>query len=562
MIYRGRNRSSRNNIKGPNSALTQFLQEEGISAETIRKRWLKQQEDKEKEDVNKEVDTKGENSQTESDENPNPVSLNVSDEEDVNESTPSSIMDRVLQVAQDSDEEEYESLELTPVPLEVSGKKENEVSKRKRTTEVLKTRQRKKKRAAKLLDRSTTNIMSLQNLCIMKISDNIKEWQRGSDSSSSTLPFSRLREVFGGISNDNLVRLAKALSKNRALDDQTLQLFLKTDIKDITFHDCSKISFEGYKTLAIFSPHLTKLSLQMCGQLNNEALLYIAEKLPALTSLSVDGPFLINEATWDAFFICMKGRLREFHISNTHRFSDASLSSLLRNCGSSLNSLGLSRMDSVSNYSLIPQYLTNSQFNTLSIQYPFNEEDVTDEVVINILGQVGKSLTSLVLDGCLELTDSVIINGMCAFLSGDNDVSGLKKLSLEDLEEITDDSLVYLFSKISFPNLERCSLKRCLQLSDMAVIELLLNSANKSLKSLNLNSLKNLTKEAFLSLSCPNLEYLDISFVRCINDKIIETIGKQNLNLKLVDVFGDNLITEKAEVINNLTLVGRQCDSI
>lgn len=45
-MYRSRNRNRQggpNSIKGPSSALTQFLKEEGISAEAIRNRWLQRQ---------------------------------------------------------------------------------------------------------------------------------------------------------------------------------------------------------------------------------------------------------------------------------------------------------------------------------------------------------------------------------------------------------------------------------------------------------------------------------------------------------------------------------------
>ena len=91
----------------------------------------------------------------------------------------------------------------------------------------------------------------------------------------------------------------------------------------------------------------------------------------------------------------MKGRLREFSVSNTHRFTDKSLESLLRNCHETLVSLELSRLDSFSNYYIIPQYLTNKQFHTIAIDYPFNEEDVKDEVLFNSLTQVGPSLKKI-----------------------------------------------------------------------------------------------------------------------------------------------------------------------
>ena len=259
----------------------------------------------------------------------------------------------------------------------------------------------------------------------------------------------------------------------------------------------------------------------------------------------------------------MSGRLREFNISNTHRITDDNLTTLLSTSQNVLESLGLSRLDSISNYAVIPQYLQCPTFHTLRIEYPYNEEDVTDEVVINILGQVGHSLKTLSLDGCLELTDSFVINGIGGFLSGNNNVNTLlENLSLGELDQLTSDSLTYVLSQISFPCLKSFSIRRCVQLEDAVVQELLLNSAKNSLMNINLNSAKKLTDQAFTLIECPNLEYMDLAFVRCVDNKIIELLGKQNPKLKLLDVFGDNRITDTVQLREGLTMVGLQSDSI
>lgn len=553
-MYRSRNRPSRagqDGVKGPSSALTQFLRDQGISAQAIKERWEQQQEKSESDLIEEQV-------KAEPDQNDDNKLLSGNDSsstETDDEITATPFDRRMKALANDSDEEEYES---SDIPVTRKGQPKDRSTDEKRKKQVLQSRRKKRKRAADLLDRRFDRITSLQDLCISKISENISKLQKNRDEQGDTV-FVHIRKVLGGISTDNLKNLAKTLSKNRALNDHTLQLFLKTDLKSLTFHDCSKLSFEGYKALAIFSPHLTELSLQMCGQLNNESLLYISEKLTNLTSIHLDGPFLINESTWDTFFCNMKGRLRGFHVSNTHRFTDNSLGSLLRNCGQGLLSLGLARLDSVSNYSLLPQYINNNEFHTLAIEYPFNEEDVNDEVVINILGQIGQSLRSLVLNGCLELTDSMVINGLTAFLGGNN---ALETLELEGLTSLTTDSLVYFFSGVSLPCLKRCSLKRCHQIGDMATIELLLNSAKDSLQFLGLNSLNQLTKETFSIMSCPNLSHLDVSFVRCVDDFLVEKIGKQNPKLQLMEVFGDNLITSNAKISRGLTITGRESDTI
>lgn len=569
-MYRSRNKNKTNGIKGPNSALTQFLQEEGISAEAIKQRWndnYHKRKDKEgKEDTSlEEIDLDVEPKKgTPVDDIKAEESISSSSGEETETDDEAVAKRGRSQINHDSDEEEYdESSPQIETPLKSPDASKLSALKKAKNRKLLENRRKRKKRAEDLLDRREAAFPTLQDICLEKITENIISWENDSIATNNNPLFAKLRDTLGGISNANLDSLAKALSKNRALNDSTLQLFLKTDLKSLTFHDCSKISYEGYKILVIFSPHLESLTLNMCGQLNNEALLYIAEKLPNLKSLTVDGPFLINEQTWNEFFKIMSGRLKEFNISNTHRITDNNLTTLLSTSQNVLECLGLSRLDSISNYSIIPQYLQCPTFHTLRIEYPYNEEDVTDEVIIIILGQVGHSLKTLSLDGCLELTDSFVINGIGGFLSGNNNVNTLlESLSLGELDQLTSDSLTYVFSQISFPCLKTFSIRRCLQLEDAVVQELLLNSAKNSLVNINLNSAKKLTDQAFTLIECPNLEYMDLGFVRCVDNKIIELLGKQNPKLKLLDVFGDNRITDTVQLRDGLTMVGLQSDSI
>lgn len=577
-MYRSRNRNRTSGIKGPNSALTQFLQEEGISAEAIKQRWKDRFHRKEVQEQQSEnsVDDKAQIEKNKLDEEQiedldsnnysRSSSSSAEEEEEEETETDNESVNRTKRsnFDEDSDEEEYdESSSKVQILSKSSNKLQDGNLKRIKNKKILENRRKRKKRAEILLDRKEKTLPSLQELCLNKITENIISWEKTSSMAKDNSLFTQLRENLGGISNENLDSLAKALSKNRALDDTTLQLFLKTDLKSLAFHDCSKISYEGYKTLAIFSPHLESLTLNMCGQLNNEALMYLAEKLTKLKSLKLDGPFLINEETWDKFFKAMSGRLKEFHVSNTHRITDRNLLTLLNTSQSVLESLGLSRLDSISNYAMIPQYLQCTSFHTLHIQYPYNEEDVTDEVIINILGQVGHTLKNLSLDGCLELTDSFVINGMGAYLSGNNNVNTvLETLSLAELDQLSTDSLVYFLSQISLPSLKSFSISRCIQLEDPVIQELLLNSAKNSLVTLDLNSLKLLTDQAFTLMKCPNLEYIDLGFVRCVSDEVIELLGKQNPKLKLLEVFGDNKITDRVKLRKGLTLIGLQSDII
>ncbi|SCV02060.1 LANO_0F14906g1_1 [Lachancea nothofagi CBS 11611] len=593
-MYRGSNRAKsgqgeNSEVRGPNSALTQFLKEQGINAESIRQKWLKSREKETKEvstDVKEEEEdedvssskyfTKGRrraisDSSEENDEDDE----DDDEEEDNNNADGNSLQtrrsvprsdDRLKRFAiaeEDSDEEEYDegmssrTISETPVPAISQEQLELNLKKSK---QQLMQRRRKKKRAAELLDRKIRRISTLQDVCISQISANISKLQQNTNSADDTI-HSKIRETLGGISTQNMNKLARTLSKNRALNDHTLQLFLKTELRSLAFHDCSKLSYEGYKMLAIFAPHLSELSLQMCGQLNNEALLYIAEKLPNLDSLYLDGPFLINEYTWDIFFTRMGGRLKAFHVSNTHRFTNDSLRSLLEHCGNNLVSLRLSRLDDLTDYSIMPQYLKCPNFENLGLEHPAKEEYITDDILVATLKNIGSTLKHLSLNGCLAVTDTTIINLKDA-LSADAGTSVLESLELEELDQITSDGIVFLFSEVSMPNLKVCSFRRCLQLDDMAITEFFLNKAGKSIMTLSLNSLKALKGDCFDAMECPELKKLDIGFLGCANDVLIKKLGEQNAKLEILEVFGDNLVSGKAEIRSGLTVIGRQSDTL
>ncbi|AAS51140.1 ACL088Cp [Eremothecium gossypii ATCC 10895] len=548
-MYRSRNKSKAgdNEVRGPNSALTQFLREQGISAESIKERWksTRQSESQDSADA----------AETDSDKGDSDYDGSSSDGAPESGLESSRASSRARSNPVDSDEEEYE--EGVAARQGIRPKREPEMVQEvlKRRKQALQRRQAKRKRAMELLDRKTKRIPTLQDVCVAVIGESIMKHKEHSLSVNK-----HILDVLGGVSVHNMNKLADALSKSRALNDRTLQLFLNVNLETITFHDCSNISADGYKSLAAFTPHLRAVSLQMCGQLNNEALLLMAEKLTNLRELYLDGPFLINDETWGIFFERMGDKLEAFHVSNTHRFTDDSLQKLLLHCGGSLRSLKLSRLDSISNYALLPRYL-HQDVHTLILQYPSNEEDITDEIMINLLGVVGNSLKVLNLDGCTGITDSFLVNGLASNVRSGSDSCSLERLSLEELDQVTSDGFITFFSSVQLPRLHYLNLRRCHQLDDASIAEIWLNPCSKFLKELNLNSARNLTAAGFQLMSCPNLQQLNVGFVRCVDDKLLAHISECAPNLEIVEVYGDNLVTQNASA-RGVTIIGRQSDSI
>lgn len=223
----------------------------------------------------------------------------------------------------------------------------------------------------------------------------------------------------------------------------------------------------------------------------------------------------------------------------------------------------LSRLDDVSDYNLLSQHLKNPQFESLSLEYPSKEELITDETVTATIKLVGSTLKHMSLNGCIALTDAFLINAKDALASENGShTSKLETLELEELDQVTTDGMVFFFSGVQMPSLRYCSLRRCFQIEDMAVTELFLNEASKSLETLSLNSLKELKGECFGVMECPMLKRIDIGFMGCANDELIATLGERNKCLELVEVFGDNLVSRNARIRRGLTVIGRQSDTL
>ncbi|OWB63285.1 hypothetical protein B5S29_g4252 [[Candida] boidinii] len=407
-------------------------------------------------------------------------------------------------------------------------------------------RKRRKLIAAALLDKQSLSFPTLQDKCIQIISNNINDV-----------------ELLGDIGIINLKKICRILSKNRSLNNETMKLFLDKNLKELEFWDCSKIDSDSLNLIPIYIPNLSKLVLNMCGQLHNDNLKFYSNKFKNLTYLKLNGPFLINELMWQEFFDSenIKKNLKEFHIYNTHRFTNDSLISLLDNCGNNLTGLTLSRLDGLNSkscYDLLAHYLLNLEF--LEISYPTKEEIVDDNLIINLLANNGQTLNTLILDGCSGLTDSFLITGLKPF------ALNLTKLSVALLDQITDEGVFQLFNDWEINGgLMDVNLQRCTELGDKCIYQLL-NHSQQTLVELNLNSIKKLTNQVFVKISrnlrLPLLTYLDLGFVRSCDDKVLAILSRICPKLAILEVYGNNRCTSDANVRSDLRIIGRESDSI
>lgn len=564
----GRRRNNTNTdeggVKGPSSALTSFLREQGISAEQIRLRYEQSKRQKEpggttevesgveipvEEVTNRDLEIKintGLDSDEEEVDYEKPLSKRQRLEQTVNVSSGTDLycmecdQDFTISVYSKKMERDGKIGYLCPSCSKIQIRRER-LAKR----HEIEARRRRKKIAAALLDKKQFKLPSLQDFCINVITENINSV-----------------EALGEIGTHNKMKICRILAKNRSLNNKTISLFLDGNTKKLEFWDCSKIDKNSLDKIAVYCPNLESLTLNMCGQLHNDNLQYFGSKLNNLKSFHLNGPFLINDNAWQSFFESKVGKnLKQFTLINTHRFSNDSLVCLLENCGNNLESLTLSRLDSLDSkpvFDLLPHFL--SSLKHLEISYPHSKNLIDDDLIINLLAVNCDSLESLNLDRCSDLTDRFLTEGLKPF------GSHIRKLSLTDLDQIDDAGVGVLFDdwKIN-GGLTDINLERCTLLTDDSIYKMLSHSS-ETLVRLKLNSVKLISKSLFSKLSrnttFPLLTFLDLGFVRSVDDSVLAMLSRICPKLEILEVYGNNRCTERALIRENLTVIGRQTDSI
>ncbi|KAJ1931085.1 UV-damaged DNA-binding protein rad7, partial [Linderina pennispora] len=174
-------------------------------------------------------------------------------------------------------------------------------------------RKRMRKTAGGLLELDQ-RLPSLQDLCVRAIAKNIDQV-----------------ESFGDVSEAVTLKMCRIVSKMRLLDEQTLRLFLGRTRTSVTLYDCAKLSDHSLGRL-LDCPSIDSLYLGMCGRLTGARLLDFANRLPSLSSLTLEGAFLVDDDMFAEFFRICGNRLRVFHV-RWAGFGEKAMRALVVNCG-------------------------------------------------------------------------------------------------------------------------------------------------------------------------------------------------------------------------------------
>ncbi|KAK7060603.1 UV-damaged DNA-binding protein rad7 [Paramarasmius palmivorus] len=341
-------------------------------------------------------------------------------------------------------------------------------------------------------------------------------------------------EAFGDIGAMNMDSISKAISKNRRLTSENAHLFYGAENTSLTLYDVTKLSPPAMITLSQLNPNLTTLRLDFCGQMSDAVVENWSISLPNLVHLELLGPFLVRAPAWKAFFETHKP-LRSFLITQSPRFDLECMQALVNSSAGILEKLRLREVEKLDD-AFLELISKCAKLQWLDISEP--SHSCSDEGVATLLAFVGERLEYLNISNHTGLTDNTLD-------SMKEHVAQLQELEFSGLPELTDAGVAKFFAEWENGPLSRINMSRNPQLASEAVSALLGHSVS-ALEALNLNGLKDASAESLSGISgAKELKGLDIGWCRAVDDFVVKAILEGCKGLKELRVWGCNRVEGK-----------------
>lgn len=218
-------------------------------------------------------------------------------------------------------------------------------------------------------------VLPLKELCIQFIVDNIQDV-----------------EYIASFPQESKLKLAKIISKQRKLDETVLKLFLGEDEEQLELFDCTRLDEAALMHIPELAPNLEILKLILCGRLTDKVLDQMATGLDKLTSLTLSGPFLCSARGFSNFFH-YQNNLQKVELEFASKLTNESLQNLTKECSQlthlSLTDCSLIDDDGV-HYLVDMKNLVSLGLNSLG--------EINDKSFKSLVEAHGENLTSLSLN--------------------------------------------------------------------------------------------------------------------------------------------------------------------
>ncbi|KAH0847993.1 DNA repair protein Rad7, protein [Fonsecaea pedrosoi] len=371
---------------------------------------------------------------------------------------------------------------------------------------------------------------SLADMCVRKVADVVNDI-----------------EEFGDMPQNLLDRLSQIFSKRRVLTPRILELFLRPDVDRIIVYDCGKLEQEDFQKIFALMPQVEIVNLRFAGQLKDEPLLYMADKCKKIRHLQLGATNLVSDSAWVVLFNSLGPQLESLKLSELNdSLRDETVAVLTDKCQrlKRLKLRSCSHMSEVSIDALCS--LRSLEHLTLgSIA-----QETSSEILVKLITSLGANLRTLCLEDFQELDDNVIeaIREQCP---------NLCKLRIRGSSICTDRVFADLFgSNCNFRPLLYADLSdnrdidntnpegpqdEPIGFGSLAFPALMAHSGSR-LATLNLKACRHISHSALLEVfdgvkQYPFLKDIDLSFVTQVDDVVMTGIFRSCPSLAKLAVF-------------------------
>ncbi|KAF9522608.1 RNI-like protein [Crepidotus variabilis] len=319
-------------------------------------------------------------------------------------------------------------------------------------------------------------------------------------------------DALGDIGTMNVEAIAKALSKTRSLTPQNAQLFYNSTNKSLTLFDVTSLNSPALETLAYHNSNLVSLRLDFCGQLTDESLKVWTTSLPSLERLELLGPFLVRPPGWQAFFKAHPN-LEGFLLTQSPRFDITCMQALVSNCAG-LKDLRLKEVGLIDDSFVAEIQKLDSGVRLLDLSDP--SKTCSQSAIIELMTAIGSTLEHLDLSKHDDLGHDFLTEGLQPH------VTQLETLALAYLPELTDDGVAQFFKEWKNAPLRSLNFSRNQELAGSSLNAILKHSGER-LEHLNINGWKTAPENELkrIGRTCVELRKLDVGWCREVDDFLL-----------------------------------------
>ncbi|KAI1135094.1 RNI-like protein [Hypoxylon sp. FL0543] len=398
-------------------------------------------------------------------------------------------------------------------------------SKKKET--AVPTRGGRRKMQSRLLD-GQIGVKSLMTLCVETLANNVS-----------------LADSLGDLPPTAVDRIARQISKRRLLDSNTLKLFLQPQAEKITLYDAARLTQADYINIFAVCSQLKHLKVRCAIQFRDSVMDYLIGRNFALESISLSGANLLTDDSWRRFLEDKGKALKSLRVYFTDRYFGDEVVGWLKHCCPDLDTLKICHNQQVSDDGL--EYVAGlDKLQRLGLHLV---KPTSTMPYVHIIEKIGTNLRTLSLRMVPDVDDRFLdaLHAHC---------TQLKKLRITDSEVMTDAGFTRLFLDWKNKRLTHLDLEKCRYVNSEKPrdnphmvglcsngFEAMMVHSGASLQKLNLHGCRHISREAFERIFSvgqvyPSLEDLEISFCEQVTDFIVGSIFRCCPKLRRLNVFG------------------------